>query len=111
MAGNRIEEQLIRELAESRQRISELERSAARHEETDQALQASRIQLQAVLDASLDAITLANEQGIFLACSKALSERWERSREQLVGHSAPEVLPPAIFQNRIDRVRHVMRWR
>jgi len=108
MAENRTKEQLIRELAEARQRISELER-AAHHEETDKAFLESRIQLQAVLDASLDAITLTNEQGIFLACNKALSERWGKPCEQLVGHSASEVLPPAIFQNRLDRVRHVIR--
>ncbi|MRR38153.1 PAS domain S-box protein, partial [bacterium] len=68
-------------------------------------LRHSRAQLQAVLDASRDAITLTDGSGVFLACNKALMERWGRSREELIGHSAGEVLPPAIFTDRLERVR------
>jgi PAS domain S-box-containing protein len=106
---NDTEVQLIRELAEARQRISELESAAVLYKQTDEELQKSHKQLQAVLDASLDAITLTNEQGLFLACNKALLERWEKSRDQLLGHSAGEVLPPAILQNSMDRVRRVLK--
>ena len=109
MGRNETEEQLIRELAEARQRISELESAAVHYKQADEELQKSHVQLQAVLDASLDAITLTNEQGLFLACNKALLERWGKSRDQLLGHSAGEVLPPAIFQNRMDRVRRVLK--
>lgn len=72
------------------------------------ALKQSRAQLQAVLDASLDSITLTNEQGLFLACNKALMERWGKSREQLLGHSASEVLPREIFLNRLERVKRTL---
>jgi PAS domain S-box-containing protein len=71
-------------------------------------LRQSRAQLQAVLDASLDAITLTNEEGLFLACNKALMERWGRSREELIGHSAGEVLSAPIFADRLDRVRRTL---
>ncbi len=76
--------------------------------QAENALRHSRAQLQAVLDASLDAITLTDETGVFLACNKSLMERWGRSREELLGHSAGEFLPPAIFADRVERVRRTI---
>ncbi len=72
----------------------------------EEELRLSRAQLQAVLDSSLDAITVTNKDGIFLASNKVLQERWGRTREQIIGHNAAELLAPDIFENRVERVRN-----
>lgn len=68
------------------------------------ALRKSRNQLQAVLDTSLDAITLTNPEGIFLACNNTLLKRWNKSKAEMLNHSASEFLPPDIFSDRIQKI-------
>ncbi|MFZ5571914.1 MAG: PAS domain S-box protein [Thermodesulfobacteriota bacterium] len=80
-------------------------RDITKRKETEEALSQSRSRLQALIDASLDAITITDENGIFLASNTALQKRWGRTREEIVGHSAAEVLTPEIFSNRLERVR------
>lgn len=85
--------------------ISENIRAEEIQKKATAALQNSRNQLQAVLDTSLDAITLTNEDGIFLACNKTLLKRWNKPKEEILNQPASVVLPPDIFADRLDKVR------
>ena len=80
-------------------------RDVTQRKRAQEALDLSRAQLQAVIDASLDAITVTDGNGTFLASNKVLQERWGKSRDEIVGHSAAEVLTPGVFANRLERVR------
>ncbi len=72
------------------------------------ALRRNRNLLQAMLDASLDAITVIDRDGVILAGNQVLRERWGHANEELIGHSTGELLPPEIFDSRMEHVRHAI---
>ncbi|MRR38451.1 PAS domain S-box protein, partial [bacterium] len=94
----------VARIKESNQWVSSL-MDITERKQAEEALDHSRTQLQAVIDASLDAITVTDADGMFLASNRALQERWGKSREDIVGHSAAEVLTPEIFASRMERIR------
>ena len=65
-------------------------------------------EVQAIIDASIDVVTLVNEKGEFLKCNEKLAKRWGKSKEELIGHSAAEILPPPIFKNRLESIKRVI---
>ncbi len=79
-----------------------------RHVDAETEIESGRARLQALIDASLDAITITDETGVFLASNRALQERWGKSRDGIVGHSAAEVLAPETFAARLERVRRCL---
>ncbi len=78
------------------------------HKRAEEELGMSRTLLQAMLDASLDAVTVTDAEGVFRASNRVLQERWGRTAEEIVGHSAGEILPPDIFSSRVERVRRTL---
>ena len=72
------------------------------------ALQHNHSLLQAMLDASLDAITVIDRDGVILAGNQVLRERWGLTNGELIGHSTVELLPPEIFDSRMEHVRHAI---
>ncbi len=62
-----------------------------------------------MLDASLDAITVINKEGVILAGNRVLLNRLERTNEELIGHSARELLPSEIFESRLKHVMHTIK--
>jgi len=66
-------------------------------------------EVQAILDASIDIVALVNDKGEFLSCNQKLIQRWNRPKEELIGHSAAEILPPHIFRNRVESINRVVK--
>jgi PAS domain S-box-containing protein len=66
-------------------------------------------EVQAILDASIDIVALVNDKGEFLSCNEKLIQRWNRPKEELIGHSAAEILPPHIFKNRVESINRVVK--
>ncbi|MBP7462155.1 MAG: PAS domain S-box protein, partial [Candidatus Delongbacteria bacterium] len=85
--------------------LSTIMRDITQRKQAENAVNQSKNQLQALIDVSMDAITICDRDGIFLAGNQALQKRWNRSRDQIVGHSAAELLPSDIFSSRMDRIR------
>jgi len=79
--------------------------------ESEEKLSNANNLLQAVLDASSDAITMTNRKGEFQACNKILLQRWGKTREEIVGFSASKVLPLSVFQNRIKIINECIEAR
>jgi len=66
-------------------------------------------QFQAILDASTDVIAIIDNNGVFLGGNKALFSRWGRTEDQIIGHSAKEILPENIFNNRLEKIKEVIK--
>lgn len=84
-------------------------REITEQKKIEETLIKKQSELQALFDTSLDAITITDANGMFLTANKALLERWGKSKEELVGHSAKEVLLPHIFKDRVKRVNQVIK--
>jgi len=65
-------------------------------------------QFQAILDSSPDALAIVNEDGVFLGGNISFLNRWGKKSEDLIGHSAIEILPKHIFESRMKIVREVI---
>jgi PAS domain S-box-containing protein len=61
----------------------------------------SKSELQSILDATIDVIALLNNKGEFITCNDQLAKRWGKTREEIIGHSAAEILPAHIFESRM----------
>ncbi len=91
--------------------ITERKITEQRLRESEEKLSNANNLLQAVLDASSDAITMTNRKGEFQACNKILLQRWGKTREEIVGFSAGKVLPPSVFQNRVKIINECIEAR
>jgi PAS domain S-box-containing protein len=91
--------------------ITERKITEQKFRESKEKLSNANNLLQAVLDASSDAITMTNRKGEFQACNKILLQRWGKTREEIVGFSAGKVLPPAVFQNRVKIINECIEAR
>ncbi|MFH0893980.1 MAG: PAS domain S-box protein [Bacteroidota bacterium] len=65
-------------------------------------------QLNAILDSSTTAIGIIDYNGVFKGGNKALLLRWGKTKEEMIGRSAREILPPEIFESRLKKVRDVI---
>jgi len=66
-------------------------------------------QLQAILDACTDVIAIVDDKGVFHGGNKAFLLRWGKTYDQIIGHSAAEILPPHIFTGRLQKIRDVIK--
>jgi PAS domain S-box-containing protein len=66
-------------------------------------------QLQAILDACTDVIAIVDDEGVFHGGNKAFLARWGKTYDQIIGHSATEILPPHIFTSRLQKIREVIK--
>jgi len=66
-------------------------------------------QFQAILDSSPDALAIVNDKGVFLGGNISFLNRWGKKSEDIIGHSAIEILPKHIFESRMEIVKEVIR--
>ncbi|HBG71581.1 MAG: hypothetical protein A2W93_08065 [Bacteroidetes bacterium GWF2_43_63] len=66
-------------------------------------------QLRAILDSSPDALAIINSDGVFLDGNKSFLERWDKQPDEIIGHSAIEILPKDIFDSRLKKIRQVIK--
>lgn len=111
---------LMQELVQKNQRLKESqtlieeqarrerEREASARRQAEMAVVQYQSLLQAVFDASLDAIAVIDGEGRFLAANKALLDHWNKNYYELAGHSASELLQPGIFRDRMERIQTVI---
>lgn len=66
-------------------------------------------QFRAILDSSPDALAIIDDQGSFLDGNKAFLARWNKKPEELIGHSALEILPKNIFYSRMEKISEVIK--
>lgn len=65
-------------------------------------------QFRAILDSSPDALAIIDANGCFLDGNKAFLTRWNKKPEELIGHSALEILPENIFKSRLKKIREAI---
>jgi diguanylate cyclase (GGDEF)-like protein/PAS domain S-box-containing protein len=88
-------EQLINELLEMRQRISELEKSEAEHKRLEEDLQESEEKHRELFEEAMDAIFIADAKtGTLIDCNRAASELVGREKSELVGKHQKVLHPP-----------------
>ncbi len=89
-------EQLMNELVELRQRITELEASESRRERTEEALRQSEEALRAIFDGARDGIMVLDKMGNVVRVNKYIMEVGEYTKDELVGKRIDvlEMVPP-----------------
>ena len=88
-------EQLNRELAVLRQRITELEKLAAEYRRTEEALRESEEKYAVLFENLNDAVFLADTQtGKILDTNKQGEAMLGRAREEIIGMHQSEIHPP-----------------
>lgn len=65
-------------------------------------------QLSAVFNANTDVVAIIDYEGVFTGGNQALMNRWHKKQDEIIGHSAIEILPEHIFNSRLEKVRHVI---
>lgn len=65
-------------------------------------------QLQAILNSSPDALAIIDSDGVFLGGNKSFLDRWDKQPDEIIGHSAIEILPKDIFDSRLKKIRQVI---
>ena len=88
-------EQLINELAETRQRITELESLGTEHELEEE----TRLQLAAIVDSSNDAIIGTTMDGTIIIWNLGSERLYGYSAEEAIGRSALMLVPPHYPEN------------
>ena len=84
-------------------------RDISKRKETELEKQKTVSQLQAILDACTDVIAIVDAEGIFHGGNKAFLARWGKTYDQIIGHSAMEILPLHIFTSRLQKIRDVIK--
>ncbi len=82
---NKTKKQLIDELAELRQRVTELETSESRHERIEEALRQSEEELRAIFDGARDGIMVLDKMGSVVRINKYILEIGGYTEDELVG--------------------------
>ena len=79
-------------------------RDITEHKQADKALMESNANLQALITAMPDIVIFKDVQGRYLVVNKAVEESTGRTREELLGKTNDEVLPPeiAVLCNKSD---------
>jgi len=88
-------EQLINELAETRQRVAELESLGAEHELEEE----TRLQLAAIVDSSNDAIIGTTMDGTITIWNPGSERLYGYSAEEAIGRSVLMLVPPHYPEN------------
>nr|MBC8492164.1 PAS domain S-box protein [Chloroflexota bacterium] len=93
---DKTKEQLINELAELRQRITELETSESRHKRTEEALRQSEEELRAIFDGTRDGIVVLDTMARIVRVNKYILEVGGYAEDELIGKriDALEMFPP-----------------
>ena len=88
--------ELTNELAELRQRITELETSESRHKRTEEALRQSEEELRAIFDGARDGIIVLDKTGKVVRINKYVQEIGGYTEGELVGKQIDvlEMVPP-----------------
>jgi len=94
------EEQLIRKLAELRQRIAELEAAVVEHERVKKALQESEETARAFLNSPTDVVALIDTRNIILDVNETTAHRFGKGLDELVGLHCWDLLPPDMAETR-----------
>lgn len=94
---------------ENKKYIVAVVRDISERKKTEFENQKTLAQLQAILNASTDVVAIINSDGVFLGGNKAFLLRWEKTYDQIIGHSASEILPENIFNSRLDKIRQVIK--
>lgn len=94
---------------EKKKYIIAVVRDISERKKIDAERQKTLAQMQAILDANTNAIAIINNDGFFLGGNKALFERWGKTQEELIGHSAREILPEHIYLSRLNIIKEVIR--
>jgi len=66
-------------------------------------------QLNAVFNANTDVVAIINNEGVFMGGNQALMARWGKEPDEIIGHTAMEILPEHIFNSRLEKIRHVIK--
>lgn len=104
MADNTAAEDLLRELAELRRRVAELESAETERSHTEETLRERHEELQAIYDAMVDGLLVAEvESKQFLRCNAAMSRMTGYSEEELLSMSVMELHPPADLPHVLER--------
>jgi len=93
---NKVKEQLINELVEIRQRITEFEKSEAKYKQVENNLKNSEQRLKILFEYAPDAYYLNDVKGNFIDGNKAAEEMIGYKREELTGKNflKLKLLPP-----------------
>ena len=85
--SRKIRAQLIDELAQLRQRISQLELGEAELKEAQAVLLPAAQQWRATFDAISDGVFLLDAEGKVARCNQAVAKRLRKSYDELIGHT------------------------
>lgn len=99
-SDNKTKAQLLKEVAELRQRVAELEVSEIKHLRTVEALRESEETLRSMINAITGSAFLMDSNGIFLAGNETISQRLGVRLEEMVGKSTLLFLPPDVAESR-----------
>jgi len=114
--NRKIRAQLIDELAQLRQRISQLELGEAELKEAQAVLLPAAQQWRATFDAIADGVFLLDAEGKVARCNQTMAKRLQKSPNELIGHTCWELVdgtsepPPScpFVLARESRRRHTM---
>jgi len=105
---NKSKEQLIKELAELRQRVVELETAETERKRVEETLRESEATARALINAPDDAIGLLDLQGIILDANEAVVRRFCTPLYELIGLCAWDLFPPDVANRRKAYVEQVI---
>jgi len=105
---NKPEEQLIRELAEMRQRIAELEKSEAERKQAEQALHESEEKLRTILENTNDVIFQLSPLGKILYVSPKSVELYGYKPGDLIGKHLKKTTPVSELPKALKALKSVL---
>ena len=103
--------QLLGELAELRQRVSELEAAELERTQAEQAVRRSEAKLRALFAAMTDVILVLDAQGRYLEIAPTSPNRPHRPADDLPGKTLHEVLPPPQADFFLEHIRRTLETR
>jgi PAS domain S-box-containing protein len=104
---SKTKQELIQELISLRQMIEELEQSVAERKQAEEMLLESEATLRALINAPTDSILLLDSRGVIVNLNKIAAERFGKSRDELIGTLADNLLPENIAERRRSMISQI----
>ena len=101
-------EQLIDELAELRQRITQLERSETEHKRAEEALRESEEKYHSIFETAANLITSVNEEGIIVDCNRRIREVLGYDQDEITGQPMAKIIHPDYLAKAQDSLKEIL---
>ncbi|NLE57363.1 MAG: PAS domain-containing protein [Planctomycetes bacterium] len=92
--------ELLREIADLKARVEEMERQLVEHQESWQRIRDNQESLDVLLNAIPEAAFLIDTQGFILEANHELGRRFGLTREDVLGRCAFDLIPPEVAKER-----------